>query len=349
MYIKTKNSVYFSVLFFMTQGFYSQNRKFTIQTIAFYNVENFYDTLRKTKINGETYISESSQQWASKKYEKKISNIARVISEIGTTENVNSPIIIGLSEIESRYVLEDLIKDQKLIDKGYGIVHFDSPDRRGMDVALLYQKRFFQPTSYHNIPLVLSNLNGTGSKIYTRDQLLVTGILDGEIFHFIVNHWPSRDIGEKESSPYREAAAALNKKSIDSLQAINPKAKIITMGDMNDEPHNKSIRKVLGAKATKFDTKELEMYNPMEEIAVKGIGTLAYQDKWSLFDQIIITQTLIAGDYSTYTFWKANVFNKLFLTQQTGIFKGYPLRSSVNKVGYSDHFPVYIYLIKRNK
>ncbi len=195
---------------------------------------------------------------------------------------------------------------------------------------------------------VYINVDYSG-RIYTRDQLVVTGLLDGEEMSFIVNHWPSRAGGEKKSSPNREAAAALNKKIIDSLYNKNPNLKLVTMGDLNDGPYNKSIKVVLGAKAKQEDVKPGGLYNPMEPMSEKGIGTLAYRDAWDLFDQMIITEPLTKKDYTSYRYWKAGVYNKTYMTQQSGAYKGYPLRNSNGEVGYSDHFPVYIYLVKEQK
>lgn len=351
------------LLFVVVSG--AAQDKFKIHTIAFYNVENLFDTINDPKINDEEFLPSGKQRWNTKNYNKKLANISKVISEIGTGENPNSPTVIGLGEIENRRVLEDLVKQPLLIGKDYGIVHFDSPDKRGIDVALLYQKKNFRPTSYKNIPLIVNynteeskkeaeentddktEVNSSTRRLYTRDQLLVTGLLDGEEIHFIVNHWPSRSGGEKRSSPYREAAAALNKKIIDSLFKINPDAKVITMGDLNDGPYNKSIKKVLGAKGNKEDVKLFGLYNPMEEMSNKGIGTLAYRDAWDLFDQMIVTEPLIRKDYTSYRFWKAGVFNKSYLQQKSGQFKGYPERNWNGVAGYSDHFPVYLYLIKK--
>jgi len=355
----------------------AQDKKFKVHTIAFYNVENLYDTINDPKVNDEEYLPDGKQRWTGDKYKKKLANLSRVIAELGTTNNPNSPTILGVAEIENRGVLEDLIKQPLLADKGYGIVHFDSPDKRGVDVGLLYQKKSFKPTSYKAFPLiiydqaglkakkkaeadkaagkeadddtdagVIINIDNSGRR-YTRDQLLVTGMLDGEEISFIVNHWPSRAGGEKVSSPFREAAAALNKKIIDSLYTVNPKAKVITMGDLNDGPYNNSIKVVLGAKALKEDVKKGGLYNPMEEMSKKGIGTLAYRDAWDLFDQMIMTEPLIEKDYTSYRFWKAGVYNKTFMTQPSGAYKGYPLRNSNGNVGFSDHFPVYVYLIKQ--
>lgn len=328
----------------------AQDKKFKVQTIAFYNFENLFDTINNADVNDEEYTPTGDQNWTYAKYKKKLQNLSRVINELGTSDQQKeSPVVIGGSEIENRGVLEDLVKQPLLINKDYGIVHFDSPDKRGIDVALLYQKKHFKPTSYINVPLIIYDQSDKTKRIYTRDQLLVTGMLDGEEMHFIVNHWPSRSGGEKKSSPNREAAGRLNRRIIDSLYKINPNAKIITMGDLNDGPYNKSIKVELDAKAKKDETKPLGMYNPMEEMANKGIGTLAYRDAWDLFDQMILSEPLIRKDYTSYRFWKAGVYNKPFLTQTTGQYKGYPLRNSNGQVGFSDHFPVYLYLIKEVK
>jgi endonuclease/exonuclease/phosphatase family metal-dependent hydrolase len=289
------------------------------------------------------------------------------LSEIGSSENPDSPTFIGGCEIENRGVLEDVIQQPKLVDKEYGIIHFDSPDKRGIDVALLYRKRYFQPTTYTNIPLYVYQkgvkakidsdektddvleVSSKNKRVYTRDQLLVTGFLEGEEIHLIINHWPSRSGGEQRSSPFREAAGKLNRKIMDSLQQINPNAKIITMGDLNDGPYNTSVKIALGAKAKKAEVPQFGIYNPFEEMAKKGMGTIAHRDAWDIFDQIMVSETLLKTDYSSWQYWKAGVYNKPFLVQTSGQFKGYPLRHSATEIGFSDHFPVYIYLIKEKK
>jgi len=351
----------------------AQTKSFIIHTVAFYNFENCYDTINDPTIIDEDWTPTGSQHWNSKKYHQKLQNLARVLSEIGSAENPNAPTFIGGAEIENKAVLEDLIKQPKLIDKDYGIIHFDSPDKRGIDVALLYQKKQFQPTSYINIPLYVyresavkeevksdesENLetedviqfNAKNHRVYSRDQLLVTGFLNGEEIHLIVNHWPSRAGGEKKSSPFREAAGALNRKIIDSLQRINPNAKIITMGDLNDSPFNNSVKKALGAKGKIQDVTDLGIFNPFEEMANKGLGTIAFRDAWDIFDQVMVSKSLLQKDYSSFQYWKAGIYNKPFLIQKSGKYKGYPLRHSLTEVGFSDHFPAYIYLIReKNK
>lgn len=357
----------FVPLFSITKAI-AQQKKFLVHTVAFYNFENLFDTINDPHTNDEEWTPAGMQRWTFDKYQHKLANLAKVLSEIGSADNPDSPTFIGGCEIENRNVLEDLVKQPKLLDKNYGIIHFDSPDKRGIDVALLYQKKHFQPMTYTNIPLyvykksnkVKENLKTDaeektddvlqmGSKnyrVYTRDQLLVTGFLDGEEMNIIVNHWPSRSGGEKKSSPFREAAGALNKKIIDSLQQLNPDAKVIILGDLNDGPYNKSVKLALGAKAIKTDVTPFGIYNPFEEMAKKGFGTIAHRDAWDIFDQIMVSGSLLKTDYSSFRYWKAGIYNKSFLIQTSGQYKGYPLRHSSTEVGFSDHFPVYIYLIK---
>lgn len=330
---------------------HAQERKFKIHTIAFYNLENLFDT-----INDPNKLDEFSPIMAlktnrGKAYKKKVHNMARVIADIGHEITQNMPVIIGISEIENREVLEDLVNDSLLRDKNYGIVHFDSPDARGIDVGLLYQKKLFAPvyTSKHELKIY----DDTNRKrLYTRDQLLVSGNLEGEMIHIIVTHWPSRRGGEARSRPKRMAAAKLNKYLIDSLQVINPYAKIFSMGDLNDNPTNTSMKVILKAKKSKEKVGLKGLYNPFERFYKSGLGTTAYRDAWSLFDQIIVTKPLLEKDYSSLRFYKAGIFNKNYLITKKGKYQGYPFRSWSNSGfsnGFSDHFPVYVYIIKEMK
>ena len=346
----------------------AQQKKFIVHTVAFYNFENLFDTINNEN-NDEEWLPNGAQNWTNEKYQQKLINLSRVLSEIGTGENPNSPTFIGGCEIENRGVLEDLVKTPLLINKGYGIVHFDSPDKRGIDVALLYQKKHFNPTSFENIPLLIYKDEEKSDKkekkeeeektddmivettkvgrIYTRDQLLVTGLLDGEEINLIVNHWPSRSGGEKKSSKFREAAGQLNRKIMDSLFKINPEAKIITMGDLNDGSYNKSVKEGIGAKLKKSEVKKFGIYNPFEQMAKDGNATLFYRDAGDIFDQIMVSNQLIQPNYSSYKYWKAGIYNKPYMIQTTGQYKGYPLRHQATEIGFSDHFPVYVYLIKQ--
>ena len=362
---------FFTFLLFLSPiiGAKAQTKKFAIHTVAFYNFENLFDTINQAN-NDEEWLPNGAQNWTSKKYKQKLHNLARVLNEIGTGENKNSPTFIGGAEIENRGVLEDLIKDPQLINNDYGIVHFDSPDKRGIDVALLYQKKHFQPTSYVNIPLLIYKKDTKAkaeketeedkadkdkievtkdNRVYTRDILLVTGLLDGEEINVMVNHWPSRSGGEKKSSPFREAAGRMDRKIMDSIYKINPNAKIINMGDLNDGTYNKSVKEGVGAKLKKEEVERFGVYNPFEEMAKKGNASLFYRDAGDIFDQIMVSETLIEKDYSSFRYWKAGIYNKPFMITTTGQYKGYPLRHGNNEVGFSDHFPVYIYLIKEVK
>ncbi|MFV9549734.1 endonuclease/exonuclease/phosphatase family protein [Algibacter sp. PT7-4] len=326
----------------------AQNKTFKIHTVAFYNLENLFDTINDpTKLDEYSPIMElKTNREAS--YYKKISNMARVISKIGNDVTNNTPALIGVCEVENKAVLETLVNDTLLLKKDYGIVHYNSPDARGIDVALLYQKNLFTPisSSTHSLKLY-DDLNQ--KRIYTRDQLLVSGKLEDDLIHVIINHWPSRRGGEKRSRPKRIAAAKLTKRIVDSLQVINPYAKVIIMGDLNDNPNNTSIKTVLNTKKEKRKVGFKGIYNPFMKLYKNGLGTTAYRDSWSLFDQIMVTKPFIEKDYSSFKFYKAGIFNKRFLINKTGAYKDYPFRSWSNgefSNGYSDHFPVYMYLIK---
>ncbi|WP_345004481.1 endonuclease/exonuclease/phosphatase family protein [Snuella lapsa] len=321
---------------------------YRIHTIAFYNLENLFDTINDPKKLDE--ISPIMELKYNRRtiYQKKVQNMARVIANIGYEVSGNTPAIIGICEVENRTVIEDIVNDSLLISKDYGILHYNSPDARGIDVALLYQKQLFSPISTSKHELKIYD-NTSKERIYTRDQLLVSGQLEGELIHLIINHWPSRRGGELRSAYKRMTAARLTKHIIDSLQITDPYAKIFIMGDFNDDPISSSIKSVL---KPKMNTKKLGLkglYNPFEKMYKNGAGTTAFRDTWSLFDQIMITSPLLNKDFSLFQFYKAGIFNKPYLVTSQGSYKGYPLRSFSNKGftnGYSDHFPVYVYIIK---
>lgn len=338
------------LLFFLTFSttVFSQ-KNYQIKTVAFYNLENLFDTENDTLKNDEASPIMEIKENREVIYQKKLDNMAKVLSEIGFKDTKNSPVIIGVVEIENRKVLEDLINTDALKNKQYGIVHYNSPDLRGIDVALLYQENHFRPTQHETFELKLWDENGM--RIYTRDQLLVSGYLDDELIHVIVNHWPSRRGGEEKSRFKREKAAYLNTQIIEKIKLTDPNPKIIIMGDLNDDPTNSSLKTVLKTKAKKKDVKEGDIYNPMEDMFRRGENTLVYRDNINLFDQIMFTSPLLTTkkDYSTYKMYKVGVFNPQYLTTQTGKYKGYPYRSwgySGFIGGYSDHYPVYMYLIK---
>lgn len=350
-------------------GVNAQQKKYMVHTVAFYNFENLFDTINNPNFD-EEWLPEGLQRWTSEKYNQKLANLSKVLIQIGTNDKQkDSPTLIGGSEIENRGVLEDLVKHPNILKDDYGIVHFDSPDKRGIDVALLYKKKHFKPTSFVNIPLIIYRGNNNekdketeedkidkdkievtfDNRVYTRDILLVTGFLEGEEVNVLVNHWPSRSGGEKKSSPFREAAGRLAKKVMDSVYKVNPKAKIILMGDLNDGTYNKSVKVGIGAKLKKDEVPQFGVYNPFEQMFKEGNSSLFYRDSGDIFDQIMVSETLIKPDFSTFQYWKAGIYNKPFMITKFGRYAGYPLRHSENEIGYSDHFPVYIYLIKEVK
>lgn len=342
------------ICFLMTFSGFSQEKKekrFKIHTVAFYNLENLFDTINDTtKFDERSPIMEMKADREAV-YTKKVKNMARVIADIGTDVTGNTPAVIGVCEIENRQVLVDVVNDPLLLSKNYGIIHYESPDVRGIDVALLYQKDLFKPISHSSHEVKIYD-DKTRKRKQTRNQLLVSGELDGDLIHVVVNHWPSRSGGEARSRPNRVAAAKVSKYLADSLQSKDPNAKILIMGDLNDDPINASVKDVLQAKAEKEDVGVKGIYNPFENMFVKkGLGTTAWRDGWSLFDQIMITEPLIAkDDYSSFRYYKAGIFNKQYLTSKRGRWKGYPLRSFSDggfSGGFSDHFPVYVYLIKQ--
>ncbi len=337
----------------MSHKKHAKNKKFQIRTVAFYNLENLFDTINDPKkLDERSPIMDIKEGNRAKAYWAKIDNMAKVISEIGKDKTKTSPAIIGVAEIENRNVLEDLIANNHLKNKHYGIIHYESPDVRGIDVALLYQKRYFKPMSHKTYTLKL--FDDDGKPYATRDQLLVTGLLDDEVVHIIVNHWPSRRGGEQKSRPSREKAAALNLKIIKELKEEYPNPKIIIMGDLNDDPTNSSLRNILKTKSKKAGLPHGAIYNPMDDMFRRGLSTLGYRDNINLFDQILLTSPLVTAkkDYSTYKLYKANIFNPRYMTQKKGRYKGYPYRSWSGATftgGYSDHYPVYIYLLKEKE
>lgn len=336
-----------SAIFLLCSSAFSQSYRAGV--IAFYNLENLFDTINTEGVNDEEFTSTGLDRWDGKKYWHKIENMALAISRIGEDDGwKGGPAVIGVSEIENRQVLQDLINDPHLKESGYQIVHYDSPDLRGVDVALLYRTRFFRVSSSTSNHLML--YDDKGQRIYTRDQLVVSGIYDGEPMHFIVNHWPSRSGGEMTTRPRRNAAADLTRHLVDSLLAIDKNAKVFIMGDLNDDPFNESLRKHLRAAPDADKLKDGELFNTMYPLYKKGVGSLYYQDGLNFFDQIIVTPGVLGKDYSSYRFYKSQVFNSSFLVQKDGQYKGYPLRSYVGTVfqgGFSDHFPVYVMIVKK--
>lgn len=308
--------------------------------VAFYNLENLFDTINNNGNYDLEFSPEGKNNWDGTKYWHKINNMAYAISRFKTKTTPMGPALIGVSEIENRTVLEDLVKADALKDLNLQIVHHDSPDLRGVDVGLLYNPRFFQLINVTNHPLTTVNFK-------TRDQMCVVGLLGGKRVGVIVNHWPSRRGGEK-SVASRVAAANLTRHIADSLLAIDPTMGIIIMGDLNDDPSDKSCAITLGAVKKADMCKPGGLYNPFWRMLEKGIGSYIYRGGWDLFDQIIVNYNLVSGD-AGLKFYDAKVLNFEFLKQPDGQYKGYPWRTFASGAwsgGYSDHFPTEIFLIQ---
>lgn len=334
--------------FFSITTFCQEEKTESKISIGFYNLENLFDTINNEElILSEEFTPDSEKKWTSSRYHEKLSNMAFVISKMATDLTSDGIAILGVCEVENRGVLEDLVLEQSIKDRNYQIIHYDSPDARGIDVGLLYNPLYFEISNSKTYKLSLTN----NPDYLSRDQLVVSGFLDGENIHVIVNHWPSRRGGEEKSRYKRNAAGDLTRSIVDSLLVINSNAKILVMGDMNDDPTNESIIKHLQAKGKQNELKEGELFNPMYQLQKDGFGTLAYRDTWNLFDMVIVSQGLLGEDKSDYKFQKAVVFNKNFLKQKEGNYAGYPNRTFGGKKylgGYSDHFPVYVILKKED-
>jgi len=321
---------------------------YKIACIGFYNVENLFDIYDDPLTNDAEYLPNGANAWDSTKYANKLLNLSKVISDMASDLSPDGIAVLGVAEIENRLVLEDLVATPKLKDRNYKIVHYDSPDRRGVDVGLIYQEKYFKVKNSASYRLVFEN----DPNYFTRDQLIVTGDMDGEDVSIIVAHWPSRRGGQKASEPNRIQAAQLGRKIIDSLLNDNPAAKIILMGDLNDDPINKSVAEYIRAKGKVEKMTSGDMYNVMYDHYKSGNGTLAWNDAWNLFDQIIVSESFVNKDTTSYIFHKSFVYKKDYIIQQEGNYAGYPLRTHAGGVylnGYSDHFPVYMVIKKEVK
>jgi hypothetical protein len=321
-------------------------KEFNVACIAFYNVENLFDTLDSPDTDDLEFTPTGPNLYNSKVYYDKLSHLSKVLGEIATEVTPDGPAIIGVSEIENRSVLEDLVKQPSIAKRGYKILHQDSKDARGVDVGFLYQPKYFIPDTVFFISLQTNDPGDTTR--FSRDILFAIGELEGEKIVITVNHWPSRRGGEQNTAHLRNKAAMINRSVLDSLALNLHIVNSIVMGDLNDDPVNDSVRKYLKSGRTVDASDGKEMFNPMEDFYKKGLGTTAYHDAWSLFDQIILSKELASSD-TGFHFYKAAVFNPLYLTQKSGEFKGYPFRTYADGAyagGYSDHFPVYVLLVK---
>ncbi len=330
------------IALFIGLSSYAQNKPLNAYVIGFYNLENLFDTIDDPIKNDAQFLPDGDYAWGTMKYTNKLQKMAYAISQMP-----KSLAILGVSEIENINVLEDLVKEPAIVNRNLKPILVEGPDKRGVDVGLLYNTKLFKPTN-----VTSTRVQSELENFFTRDQLCVSGILDGEEIHVIVLHWPSRSGGQQRSIPRRAEAARTTKHICDSLFAINPDAKIVVMGDLNDDPIDPSVTTELGVKSKIEETKQSELFNTTYAFYKQGIGTLAYKDQWNLFDQIIISQAWLNSNRKTLSYWKTEIFNKDFLKQQEGRYKGYPLRTHASGVwtnGYSDHFPCLIWVVKYKK
>jgi predicted extracellular nuclease len=308
-------------------------------TIAFYNLENLFDTFDDVYTNDDDFLPKSARNWTERRYHKKIRKLGQVISQIGSQVANKTPTLVGLAEVENRLVVEDLINLSSLKDDDYGLVHYDSPDERGIDVALIYNKKHFEVI--HSEVFALDLFDDDGTRDYTRDILLVEGLLNNEKIYVLVNHWPSRREGVELTEPARLIASSKAIEIIDTIRTKDKHAKIIVMGDFNDNPKNKSIT----------DLVELQdLYNPMSNLPTYTRGSLNHRKEWNLFDQILFSTNFFEFGEGRHSFSQVNIFDKDFLKQYKGKYKGSPFRTYVGykyKGGFSDHFPVYLHLKKQ--
>lgn len=319
------------IFFCTTTSCWSQRQDADTISVAFYNCENLFDTQDAPGKMDEEFTPSGRYHYTEAIYRKKLKNIATVVQKMG------APLLVGLAEIENDAVLKDLVKQSEIQRQNYRYIWFDGPDERGIDVALLYKPGYFKVL--HARPLRI-RLTAVGRDSNTRDVLYVSGILAGDTVHVLVNHWPSRNGGAKETDAERKVAAAANRKMIDSLLHNNSAAKVIVMGDLNDNPTDENVAGILG-----------DLYNPWQAIYRSGKGTLAYKHQWDLFDQIIISRSFINNGKWRYD--NAAIFKPDFLIDRyKGNRNGYPYRSFKGPRwigGYSDHFPVILYLSAEKK
>lgn len=295
------------------------------------------------QILADDFTANSSKNWDTNKYNQKLTNISRVISELGRQYTNDNPAIVGLLEVENRQVVEDIIKQPTLAKSNYGIVHYNSYDARGIDIALLYQKSRLKITQTYDKEVKI--FNDEGKRSYTRGVLVVKGLLDGEPVGIFLNHWPSRSGGEAATIARRAAAANVLKQEMDKARAENPDIKLFAMGDFNDDPVSPSLRKHLGAVGEPSQLSEkTPYYNLMTKLYKAGVASLAYRDSPNLFDQIIVSKNLYSPEKLTksYSVYKAEIYAPSYLVNPAGQWKGYPLRSWDGDRftgGFSDHFP----------
>ena len=321
--------------------------------IGFYNLENLFDTYHDEGKNDYEYLPDGANQWTEAKYTKKLHNMASVIRAM-KDENKVWHAVLGVSEIENRHVLEDLVSQPEIAEANYQIVHYDGPDRRGVDVALLYRPNLFKVLESKSIPFdfnssIAFSLNEEEKAYFrTRDILMVRGMLGNEMFAFFVAHLPSR-IGGKGGDLRSRGGEIMYQESM-RLMAEYPDIKIVAMGDMNDNPTDPSMAVYMHGKENIDEVGKEDFFSPFVSMLKSGYGSLAYQGEWNIYDIIVVNANLCRGEglkirpIVKKKFY-GRIFNPPFMTQQEGPYAGTPFRTFSGGAfigGYSDHYPTYI-------
>ncbi len=315
--------------------------------VMFYNVENLYDTVDDPNIDDQEYLPGSDLQWTNERLDAKLKNIAQVIQAVGAQQLL--PDVIGLAEIENRTVLDYLLTKTELSKLGYSIAHFDSPDKRGIDVALLYSSSRFKPLKINKYPVIFP---GDMEKP-TRDILYVKGELPNKsTLNILVNHWPSRSGGQKETEPKRIIAAQTAKRVCDSIAFNDRNANILLMGDLNDYPTDKSLTEALGAQNDTTNSTS-QLYNLMGWQKGENVGSHPYKGEWGFLDQIIVSTSVIKGEKGLKTYFnQAKAFRADFLIEKNEKFNNWQTKRTYGGKnylgGYSDHLPVFVNLYMIN-
>ena len=313
-----------------------KKKESTLNTVAFYNLENLFDTHNDNYTLDEDFTPQGAKRWTPKRYKSKLKKIAKTVARLGEGETSSPPVIVGVAEVENKKVVQDLIAIDPLHKIDYGCVHYDSPDERGIDCALIYHRKHFIVEYSEPINLLVYQEDGTLDA--TRDILYVKGLLNNEPVHIFINHWPSRRDGDVQTEYKRIKAAETLLTFMSKIEETDPDPNYIVMGDFNDDPKSKSIKTL---------TENKGLYNPMEKLLTPERGSASYKRAWLLFDQIMISHSFLNFEKGTHSFAHANIFDEHFLKEYKGKYKGSPYRTYAGKKylgGYSDHFPVYVQL-----
>ena len=351
-----------AALLLLCAGADAQNAGKKNYVIGFYNLENLFDIYNDPMKNDEEFLPEGKNKWTEAKYQKTLQNMAKVIRSM-KEENGVWHALLGVSEIENRLVLEDLVWEEQIREANYQIIHYDGPDRRGVDVALLYNPKVFTFIESESIPFTFegSSIDFVMTKeqqdyFKTRDILMVHGTIDGEHFAVYVAHLPSRAGGKKGGNQLRDRGGEIMYNHAMQMQAKYPGIKVICMGDMNDNPTDPSMAEYLHGREFKEDVTDADFFSPFTSMLKAGFGSLAYQGVWSIYDLLLVNNALANPADGTFGLrqlhkkgYYGRVFNPKFLTNQSGQYKGTPFRTFSNGAfigGYSDHYPTYIVITK---